>query len=325
MRAPDFWSGDAEGRDRAPMLQAVLLPLSVVYSAGADARRALTTPYKADAPVVCVGNFTLGGGGKTPIVRALRARLGPNAHVVARGYGGAARGPLQVSLGHGADDVGDEPLLHARDGATWVSRDRAAGARAAIAAGARVILLDDGFQNPTLHKDLSVIVVDTAFGVGNGRVFPSGPLRESLRTGLARADAFVLAGEGAAPDYLRASGKPLLRAHLAPQGAAPNGKVLAFAGLARPQKFFDTLEALGADIADCVPYPDHHAYSRDEIAWLRTLARERGASLITTEKDHVRLSEADKDIAVLPVRAVFDDDAALDALLAPIRARMEAR
>jgi tetraacyldisaccharide 4'-kinase len=236
-----------------------------------------------------------------------------------------------------AQEVGDEPLLHAAEGPAWISRDRVAGALAAANNGAHVIIMDDGFQNPTLAKDLSIIVVDPASGIGNGKVFPAGPLRERLSDGLARADAIVLLSApalkapvdaeaaDAAPadqDWLRGFAKPILRARLEAV-APPPGKYVAFAGLARPEKFFDTLSALGVELEDMVPYPDHHPYTDDNLEFLTRLATERGAALITTEKDAARLApEWRARVAVLPVVARFDDEAALDALLAPIRARM---
>ncbi|MGE0046034.1 MAG: tetraacyldisaccharide 4'-kinase [Hyphomonadaceae bacterium] len=302
------------------MLQALLRPAGALYGWVA-ARRHKKPGARVSVPVVCVGNLTLGGAGKTPVSRHVRGILGESAFVLMRGYGGRARGPLRVLQSADYRDVGDEALLHAQDGATIVSRDRVAGASLAISEGARAIVMDDGFQNPSLAKDLSLVVIDAEAGIGNGRVFPAGPLRERLKDGLARADAFVLMGEGDAPSWLE--GRRVLRARVEPQGAAPAGKLVAFAGIARPQKFFDTLAALGAEIAEAVPFSDHHPFSAGDLDWLGTLARERDASLITTEKDFVRIDPARRaNIATLPVRARFADEAALAALLEPVRARM---
>lgn len=327
MRPPEFWKADASGRDAAPVLRALLTPLSWAYGAAAAHRIRSTTPRQASVPVICVGNFTVGGAGKTPTVRALRAALGPHAHTLSRGYGGRIEGPLRVSPDMGAAEVGDEPLLHALDGPAWIARDRVAGARAAAQAGAHVIIMDDGFQNPTLAKDLSLIVVDPEFGIGNGQVFPAGPLRERLEDGLARTDAILMLYNtsiaGPTPDWLAGFRKPILRAQLRPTSAAPKGKLVAFAGLARPEKFFDTLTAHGADLADAIPFSDHHAYTADDLALLAELAEERGARLITTEKDAARLSpEWRARVLTLPVTAEFEDVRALDALLEPIRSRM---
>ncbi|MBP6689908.1 MAG: tetraacyldisaccharide 4'-kinase [Hyphomonadaceae bacterium] len=333
MRPPEFWKhkDQVEGRDAAVVLKALLTPVSWAYAAVAAQRQRTTISRHAPVPVVCIGNFTVGGAGKTPISRAIRAKLGPHTHTLSRGYGGRAIGPLRVTPDMEAGEVGDEPLLHARDGAAWVSRDRFAGALAAAQAGAHVIVMDDGFQNPALAKDLSIVAVDPAYGVGNGQVFPAGPLREPLSAGLARADAIVMlhntwsAETPEQPEWLDSFRKPVLHAALSPVGDAPTGTLVAFAGLARPEKFFDTLEAVGAEVADVVPYPDHHPYTEDDLTWLAQMAEERSARLITTEKDAARLSPAWRErVAVLPVAARFADEAALDALLAPIQSRITA-
>lgn len=324
MRPPEFWNANASGRDAGHALQMLLTPVSWAYAWVAANRIRTTIPRHAPVPVVCIGNFTVGGAGKTPIARAVRARLGESAHTLSRGYGGRIVGPLRVTLDMSAREVGDEPLLHAADGAAWIARDRMAGALAAANAGARAVIMDDGFQNPALAKDLSIVTVDTGFGIGNGRVFPAGPLRERLAEGIARADAVVLLGpEAGAPEWLDEFKGPILRASLEPIGGKPEGKLVAFAGLARPEKFFDTLQAIGADVDEGVPYADHHPYEEDDLQFLDTLAAERGARLITTEKDAVRLPpEWRARVAVLPVAARFADEAALESLLAPIRSRM---
>lgn len=334
MRPPEFWTANAEGRARAPTLRALLTPLSWVYAAAAAHRQRTTIVRHAGAPVICIGNLTVGGAGKTPIARAIRAKLGENTHLLSRGYGGRAIGPLRVTPDMDAREVGDEPLLHATDGPAWVSRDRLAGAHAACHAGAHAIVMDDGFQNPALAKDLSIVVIDPGFGVGNGAVFPAGPLRERLADGLARADAIVFAhpwtpnGARAPQDpmeWLADFSKPILHAVIEPVGGLPSGKLVAFAGLARPEKFFDTLEALGAELEEALPFPDHHVFSTDDFDFLEGLAEERGASLITTEKDAARLTpEWRARVAILPVHARFEDERALDALLEPIRSRMSA-
>lgn len=328
MRPPEFWKADVSGRDSVVLLRALLTPVSWVYAWAAARRIETTVPRHAPVPVICVGNFTVGGAGKTPITRALRAKLGETTHALSRGYGGNLPGPLRVTPEMSAQEVGDEPLLHAADGPAWIARDRVAGALAAANNGAHAIIMDDGFQNPTLGKDLSIIVVDPVYGIGNGKVFPAGPLRERLCDGLERANAIVLldapgGDDGAAEnEWLKDFTKPILRARLEAV-APPPGKYVAFAGLARPEKFFDTLIALGAELEDMVPYPDHHPYSDDNLEFLTRLATERGATLITTEKDAARLTrEWRARVTVLPVTARFEDEAALDALLAPIRARM---
>lgn len=330
MRPPEFWRADAAGRDAALTLRTLLTPVSWIYAWAAAHRIRTTTARHAPIPVVCVGNLTIGGAGKTPITRAIRAKLGPDAHTLSRGYGGRLAGPLRVTPDMDAREVGDEPLLHAHDGPAWISRDRVAGALAAVQAGAHAIVMDDGFQNPELAKDLSILAVDPGFGVGNGQVFPAGPLRERLSDGLARAQTVVILwpAEGtpldASPlDWLGGFRGPILNARLLPTGPAPVGKLVAFAGLARPEKFFDTLAGAGADLGEAVPFGDHHPYSEEDFVHLLRIAADHQARLITTEKDAARLTPAQRaQVLVFAVTAQFDDEAQLDTLLAPIRSRM---
>lgn len=329
MRPPEFWKADVSGRDSALALRALLTPVSWAYAFASAHRIRTTISRHAPVPVICIGNLTVGGAGKTPISRAIRAKLGPAAHMLSRGYGGRVAGPLRVTTDMSASEVGDEPLLHARDGAAWIARDRLAGALAAAQSGARAIIMDDGFQNPTLAKDLSIVAVDPGYGIGNGEVFPAGPLRERLADGLARADAIVLlhpqGAEQVEQVWLEGFAKPILHARLEPAGIVPEGKLVAFAGLARPEKFFDTLTGMGAQLADAVPFPDHHPFSDDDLKHLEALAKDHDARLITTEKDAARLSpEWRARVAILPVAARFADDAALENLLTPIRSRMNA-
>jgi tetraacyldisaccharide 4'-kinase len=328
MRPPEFWRADVGGRDAALALRMLLTPVSWAYAAAAAHRQRSTVSRHAPIPVICVGNLTVGGAGKTPVTRAIRAKLGPGAHTLSRGYGGRVEGPLRVTPEMEAREVGDEPLLHARDGGAWIARDRFAGAMAAAQAGARALIMDDGFQNPALAKDLSILVFDPEYGIGNGAVLPAGPLRENLNAGLSRADGIVMLHNAASappalPHWLSHFTNPILHAHIAPTGDRVTGKLVAFAGLARPEKFFDTLEATGAELEETVPYADHHPYTEDDLGFLNQMAEERGARLITTEKDAARLSpEWRARVAVLPITAKFADEATLDALLAPVRSRM---
>ncbi len=325
MRAPAFWYA-REGREAAPLTRAMLTPLSWLYRAGADLRRRRATPFDPGVPVICVGNVTLGGAGKTPVARAILSRLragGVEAHALSRGHGGRETGPLRVDpAAHEWSEVGDEPLLLARTAPAWIARAREDGARAAAAAGAQAIVMDDGFQNPGLTKTLSLLVIDAEAAYGNGRVFPAGPMRETLAAALSRADAVVLMTPGPAfaadPARLGLSGfdGPVLRAWLAPAAPPPDGPLVAFAGIGRPQKFFDTLRATGGEIVEETGFPDHHPFSEGDLDWLAASARERGATLITTEKDHVRLPAEMRDsVGVLPVEARFADDTALGTLL----------
>ncbi len=314
MRAPDFWQQDGA-------VATLLRPAGALYAAGGAVRRLLAQPWRAPVPVLCVGNLTVGGTGKTPVVLDLARRLAARQpHIVTRGYGGRLAGPVQVDRArHEAADVGDEPLLLAQRTPVWVARDRVAGARAAIARGARLLLLDDGFQNPTLAKDVSLVVVDGETGFGNGHVFPAGPLREPAGWGIARADALVLMG----PDrhgIAAWSPVPVLCARLVPRmplSFAPLAPIVAFAGIGRPEKFFATLRALGARPAAECAFPDHHRFRGEDLLRLEGLAASLGARLVTTAKDAVRLPASWRArVAVLRVAVAWDDTTALDRVLA---------
>lgn len=325
MRPPAFWDADAP-RGSARLFRALLSPAGALY-AGLVARRIRrTTPVRAGAPVICIGNLTLGGVGKTPVARAVLDRLvdaGRTPFALSRGYGGSQAGPLRVDPAqHDAHQVGDEPLMLAERHRVVVARDRPAGAALAVQQGADVIVMDDGHQNPSLAKDLSLLVVDAQTGWGAGKVFPAGPLREPVSAGLARAHAVILMKPFAEfqPDW-RALGldrleKPVLSAWLEPAEPAPEGPLFAFAGIGRPQKFFDALTAAGGELAETAAFPDHHAYAPRELETLASLARAHGARLITTEKDAARLpAPARARTLVFPVRAAFAEPARLDALL----------
>ena len=258
-------------------------------------RWATASPLRVPAPVVCVGNLVAGGAGKTPVAIAVAERLlaaGKRAQFVTRGYGGSARGPLQVKSHHTAAAVGDEALLLAAVAPTFIADDRYAGARMAVAMGANAVVFDDGFQNPTIAKDVSLLVVDTGYGFGNGRTLPAGPLREPASFGLARASALVLLGDGDFPGPTPAI--PALRARLTPtdESAAKlrGQRVIAFAGIGRPRKFFDTLRALGCTLLAEHAFADHHPFASSEIQTLLSEARTADALLVTTRKDFVRIA-----------------------------------
>jgi tetraacyldisaccharide 4'-kinase len=327
MRAPDFWN-EPPGSS-AGLLAGLLTPVGAALDAAGRLRRAVVRPYRPPVPVICVGNLVVGGSGKTPVALSLAgllARCSIGAAVVMRGYGGRLAGPVRVDPQlDDAEAVGDEALLAAATAACWVARDRAAGVRAAVAEGAQAIILDDGFQNPHVAKDLSLVVVDAAYGFGNGRLMPAGPLRETIDSGLARADAIVLVGEPPAPDAFRPLDRPVLRADLVPVGdaPAPGTSVIAFAGIGRPEKFFATLRGLDVRLVAERGFPDHHRYQPQELAALRGEAAATGAHLVTTRKDWLRLPPAERsEIAVLDVELRWHDDAAIDALLAPLIARV---
>jgi tetraacyldisaccharide 4'-kinase len=309
MRAPEFWQ-------RRGLAALLLAPLGALYGASVAWKSRHAKPYRAAARVICVGNLTAGGSGKTPVALALGARLKARSESVfflTRGYGGTEHGPTRVQPDSNAGRMGDEALLLARTAPTIVARDRAEGAVTAVAQGANTIVMDDGHQNFALAKDLSIVVVDGESGFGNGLMIPAGPLREPVAQGLARANAIVIMGDGD-PDLGDYKG-PILRARLVADGDAFRGRrVFAFAGIGRPEKFLASLEEAGAIVTGRQFFADHHPYRNGEIAALK--ARAGDAKLVTTEKDLVRLSAGDRaGIAVVPVQARFDDEAALDRLL----------
>jgi tetraacyldisaccharide 4'-kinase len=328
LEAPYWWYR------RAGVVAKALAPCGRVYGRIAEKRFAEVTPYRSRLPVICVGNFTAGGGGKTPTaiaVAALLAKLGAKPAFLTRGYGGTSKGPLLVKKGLSALEVGDEPLLLAEAAPTMVAADRAAGAKAIEASAASVIVMDDGFQNPSLAKDLSLLVVDAASGIGNGLVIPAGPLRAPLDAQIARASALIVIGDGERADRLidafEAQAKPVLKARVVPRqdrrwlSVLP---VIGFAGIARPSKFFATLRNNGARLIDARAYPDHCRYSERQARSLLREAKDYNAMLVTTEKDYVRLAgEPDSAVEELkhrarpfPIRIEFADKAAVKELLA---------
>jgi tetraacyldisaccharide 4'-kinase len=319
MREPAFWYRPRSFKSH------FLRPLGALYGAIAE-RRMMRKGFDTGIPVLCVGNYHVGGAGKTPTVLALTKllrELGETPVVLSRGYGGRLQGPVMVDRErHTAADVGDEPLMMVREVPVAVARDRLSGVALAKSQGATMILMDDGFQNPRILKDASLVVIDSERGIGNGKVFPAGPLRAPLKAQMSRTDALVVIGDGQAADGIAAEiaarERPVLRARLKPEAtsiARLFGKpVLAFAGIGDPERFFRTLRASQIDVARIRPFADHHMFSKAEIDALVAEAKRERLTLVTTEKDLARLRGSEglaNEIAPFAVRLEFDDPAQL--------------
>jgi len=319
VKAPRFWQSD-----HGSVWQTVLWPAALLYRFGGLIRRATTKPAVVKARILCVGNVTLGGAGKTPVVLALAktaGEMGIRVGVVSRGYGGRLAGPILVDpRHHTADEVGDEPLLLAAQAPTWISRDRVQGALAAQRDGSELILLDDGFQNPSLHKNYALLVFDGGYGIGNGSVFPAGPLREPVDSALRRADMCLLVGQ----DRRKLKDTVLKNAdvqtaRLLPEsltGFESGSRYVAFAGIGIPDKFFQTLRDAKLDLADTIAYPDHYQYTDQDLNDLIMKAKKHQASLLTTRKDFVRVPVGFAEhVQVLDVALKCDTDATLERIV----------
>ena len=318
MRAPHFWT-----EKKWP--SHLLLPLAFLYDAAQRYRRRRATPARIGVPVICVGNLVAGGAGKTPVAIALGQLLASRQSGIfflTKGYGGSLHGPVRVDpTHHTVAQVGDEAILLASALPTVMCKNRVQGVCAAAEAGAKLIIMDDGFQNPTVHKDISLLVVNGRYGFGNERILPAGPLRESVAGGMQRADAVVILGEdrsGVAAHI--PAGKKILRAHITPMAGErqlEGKRVLAFAGIARPEKFYATLMQMEAEIVGMVGFPDHHAFKRSALEALMHRAKDQEAILVTTAKDAVRIPEdIRRELVVVEIEAVFTDAGdALDTLL----------
>jgi tetraacyldisaccharide 4'-kinase len=314
-QAPEFWARDG-------LLPRLLQPVASV-TAAITARRVARPGWRAPVPVICCGNVSVGGAGKTTLALDLAARIaarGVRVHCLLRGYGGQARGVRRVQVGDAAAEVGDEALLLAEAAPTWIGADRAASARAATAAGAEALVMDDGLQNATLHKNISLLVVDGGYGFGNGRVLPAGPLREPVAAGAARCRAAVLIGaDQAGAARALPPALPVLRAHLVPAADSAHiagRRLVAFAGIGRPEKFFASVDAAGGIVVARRPFPDHHPYSDAELAELIAEAERLDALPVTTAKDAVRIPAALREkFAVVGVTLGWEQPAEIEALL----------
>ncbi len=318
---PRFWF------EQKGFIASMLHPFAVLYAAFGNYLRSRFTPQKMRVPVICVGNVVLGGSGKTPIVRLLAKRLqqqGFTPHIISRGYGGYLKGPVRVdATTHTIGEVGDEPLMLSHIAPVWVTKNKVAGAEAAIAAGATVLLLDDGLQNPTLHKDVSFLVVDATRGLGNGCVIPAGPLRETLHESLSKTTAVIWVASnnmGGNDETLKelSTQKPVVMASAKTisQQDLNGQKVLAFCGLGNAQKFYDGVKTLGAEIVKTSDFPDHYVWSAYEIRALLDEAKTLNARAVTTAKDAVRIPQSLRDqIIICDVEISFSDETALDKQL----------
>ncbi|MCB9979360.1 MAG: tetraacyldisaccharide 4'-kinase [Rhodospirillales bacterium] len=331
-RTPGFWYDTKSPRARAWTI--LLTPLSWIYTAGRELHcRISPQPRRVGIPVLCAGNLTAGGSGKTPLALALFSLihdqgLADTPFFLTRGYGGSLSGPVRVDPArHDFRAVGDEPLLLARHAPTIISRNRGAGAEFAKTQGADLLILDDGFQNPSLFKDISFLVLDGESGFGNFSLLPAGPLRETPDDAFSRADAFVIVGEDAHAIRNRLPpGKPVFTAHLnALNPPDPAQRWLAFAGLGRPEKFRTTIQSLGLSLVGWHPFPDHYSYTNQDLEDLISRARALNARLLTTEKDALRLPpDFAAQVAILPVTLeIKEKKAILDFLKESLKNRQK--
>ena len=315
LSTPDFW------QKKIHPLALALWPVGEVYKAVTQFRIQASQPRHARIPVLCIGNATVGGTGKTPIVQDITARLrtmGQSVHIILRGYGGMTQDTTRVNLtDHDAQDVGDEALLHAAIAPTWIGIDRYASAEAAARSGAQIVVMDDGLQNISIAPSVRWLVVDAAQGVGNGYGLPAGPLREAFTHALRRVDAVILAGQG---DFKPCTDKPMLRLTIGPDAESlavlKDKLVYCFAGIGQPEKLRAGLLVAKLDVVGARAFPDHHVYTAAEIDALHRRAQLLGATLVTTQKDFVRLPENLRaDIIPVDVKVVWENETLLNKLL----------
>ncbi|MGD9638189.1 MAG: tetraacyldisaccharide 4'-kinase [Alphaproteobacteria bacterium] len=321
MKAPIFWQSQN-------ITANILRPLGFLYNLGGILRRIISKPYKAPVPVICVGNLTVGGVGKTPVCIALSELLSKgisNIFFLTRGYKGKLKNISVSTTAHNADTVGDEAVLLSRYAPTIVNQNRALGAKFAVDNGAKLLIMDDGFQNPHLYKDFSFVVIDGSQGFGNGFVLPAGALRESISIGLKRANAVIIIGEDKhnLSKMIKKFNLPIIHARMILNKSAINNliasKVIAFAGIGIPQKFFDSLKNSKLELKETIAFPDHHKYSENELEKLVSKAKSIGAALVTTEKDYVKIPNAFKpNIIPIPVKILWEDEHQVFEILSKI-------
>lgn len=306
MKTPSFWS-------KKSLLPQLLRPLGAVYAGIAGLRVKFAKPHKVGRPVICIGNLTAGGTGKTPVAVSMAKLLqkeGKNPFFVSRGYGGTLCDVLVEKTKHSAVQIGDEPLLLARQAPVVVNPDRVAGAQKALKSGAEIIIMDDGFQNPGLYKDLSFLVFDGGFGYGNGFAVPAGPLREDLNSGIKRAQAVIIIGEDKHNLAEKFASLPVFRGKiLAVPPLVSNKDVIAFAGIGRPEKFYNSLRELGFNLLETIDFPDHHHYNASELKTIADRAQEKGALVFTTAKDFVKIpTDLHKYFHVLEIEIQWEEE-----------------
>ncbi len=304
MKTPKYWQSNS-------LTSKILSPIGKIYGLVTQLRLHFHQPKKVNVPVICVGNITAGGTGKTPVaISVAKMLIGAMYHpiFVSRGYGGKLQNVLVNNKKHTAQDVGDEPLLLAEQAPVVINADRYAAAELAIKEGADVVIMDDGFQNPTLSKDLSFLVFDGQYGIGNGKIIPAGPLRETFANGIKRADALIILGKDK-HNLTTRSALPIFYGHTEPvQTTIENANVLAFAGIGHPQKFYHTLQQQGFNVMETIDFPDHHFYNKTELENILRRAKELNAEVYTTGKDFVKIPTLyHKSINVLEIAVVWDE------------------
>ena len=313
MKTPTFWTSPS-------FISQLLAPLGKLYALATSLRIKFGHTQKVNRPVICIGNITAGGTGKTPVAVSfakLLQQMGKNPFFVSRGYGGKLKGIMVDKTRHTAAEVGDEPLLLARQAPVIVNPDRFAGAQKALQSGAEIILMDDGFQNPGLHKDLSFLVFDGNIGIGNGLCIPAGPLRESLASGLKRAQAIIILGEDRHNLAAKIKDFPLFKGRVvAKKPEINNNEIIAFAGIGRPEKFYTSLRELGFKLLKTVDFPDHHQYTMTELKKLINEAQKKDAVLFTTAKDFVKIPpQIQKYFHVLEIEIMWENEDSLKHFL----------